>query len=753
MHAGLDLLRLILPLSCVFLASFFSTNIKAQCVSCFDECVNLNVGGDVFDSEISWELVDATGSVYYSGGAPYNADLCIPADCYYSINMFDSFGDGWGTGTWTFSDATTGEVYSSGTLGNGSVGTAEVSIGLNGCTDSLASNYDSTAQCDDGSCAYCDPNTVPVSLMMFDAFGDGWNGALYQIIDANGVPLYSGGLLTGLFGSDTFCLTGGCYDISVGGGSWDSEITWTLSGVDGGSISGVAPQDVSFGVNGAAGCTDPAAENYDPLAQCDDGSCVDCFSDDPTGCPEIELGDDIVISQCPDPCENLTLDADYFETGETSEYEVCAIPYSPPYAFNAGTPILVTVDDIWSEEISLPFNFCFFGNVYDKIVVGANAVITFDLTLANAWCEWAFSQSIPNPAGEPYRNSINGPYHDIDPSVGGNIRYAILGSYPCRTFVVNYESVPHFSCNEITSTSQIVLYETTNVIEVYIDEKPTCFAWNDGNAVIGVQNDTGTVGFTPESRQTGPWAASNEAWRFTPSGNSIVDISWYTQDDGYIGSGASINICPDQATESFIAEADYTACDGSIVTVSDIVNVSCTQIMLPVEWLDFTARLENDDKHVRCAWQTASEMNNEYFDVERSSDGLDWERIGEIPAGGNPNFVQSYEFIDNDPLLGYGYYRIRQNDSNGEFDFSETRVVERLVTEISVFPNPGNGTFRILGYSGQSVAIHDTRGRVVGFDLSPEGEVVLNDCSAGTYLVKIGSEDVGNPKHFRLIVE
>ena len=179
----------------------------------------------------------------------------------------------------------------------------------------------------------------------------------------------------------------------------------------------------------------------------------------------------------------------------------------------------------------------------------------------------------------------------------------------------------------------------------------------------------------------------------------------------------------------------------------------CLQIMLPVEWLDFTARLENDDAHVRCAWQTASEINNEFFDVERSSDGLDWEKIGELSAGGNPNFVQSYEFLDKSPLLGVGYYRIRQNDINGEFDYSETKAVERIVTDLSVFPNPGDGLFRILGYTGQSVSIHDTRGRVVDFDLSPQGEIVLNDCSAGTYLIKIGAEDFENRRYFRLIVE
>ena len=726
---------------------------------CYDNCIDF----EMFDSfgdgwnDAAYSILNELGIVAASGtlaAGGYGLDvLCLPTGCY-SVTVG---GGSWDSEvSWTITGGLGGPI--SGVAPSSGV---ELNLGgcLGGCNDPAACNYILTGT-DSASCCYdgC------VTIDMFDTFGDGWNGALYQITDENGVPLISGGLLAGAFGSDTFCLAEGCYTISVGGGLWETEITWTLSGIDGGSISGGAPQDASFGINAATGCTDSNAANYDPSAQCDDGSCLDCISDVPTGCPEIELGDDIVIPECFDPCENLTLNADYFETGETTEYEVCAIPYAPPYAFSEGTPILVSQDDVWSEEISLPFDFCFFGNPYDKIVVGANAVITFDLTLASpagcdglffpcSWCEWAFSQSIPNSTGFPYRNSINGPYHDIDPAVGGNIRYAILGSYPCRTFVVNYESVPHFACNDIMSTSQIVLYETTNAIEVYIDEKPTCSSWNDGNAVIGVQNATGTVGFTPESRQTGMWDASNEAWRFTPSGNSIVDISWSTQDDGYIGSGASIEICPDQATESFVAEAVYTVCDGAIVTVSDIVNVSCAQIMLPVEWLEFTAKLENEEKEVYCDWQTASEINNEYFSVERSKDGLDWGVIGEVLAGENPNFAQSYRFIDSDPLIGESYYRIRQNDVNGEFDYSEIRSVERAVTDLSIFPNPGNGTFRILGYSGEGIAIHDMRGRGVECEITETGEITLPNCSAGTYLVKIGYGNAENCKHLRLIVE
>ena len=70
------------------------------------------------------------------------------------------------------------------------------------------------------------------------------------------------------------------------------------------------------------------------------------------------------------------------EVGQTNTYSISSLPYSPPYPFNQGSQIFVNQDDVWSELINLPFNFCFFGNTYNEIVVGANGVMTFNTNLA-----------------------------------------------------------------------------------------------------------------------------------------------------------------------------------------------------------------------------------------------------------------------------------------------------------------------------------------------------------------------------------
>lgn len=143
-------------------------------------------------------------------------------------------------------------------------------------------------------------------------------------------------------------------------------------------------------------------------------------------------------------------------------------------------------------------------------------------------------------------------------------------------FVVNFDQVCHYQCNSITTTQQIVLYETTNAIEVYIQSKPTCTTWNSGNAVIGIQNSTGTVGYTPTGRNTGSWNASNEGWRFTPDGTPNYTLTWFEAGNPTpLASTDTLQVCP-MATTPYVAQVVYTNCDGSQVIVTDTVVVNLT---------------------------------------------------------------------------------------------------------------------------------------------------------------------------------
>jgi len=525
------------------------------------------------------------------------------------------------------------------------------------------------------------------TLNLFDSFGDGWNGANITIFNDQGDLLFNGTMASGSFISYNFC-------------------------------------------------TEPPPPPPAP-----------CYFADPTGCPSIECEADIVIPMCFDPCGPLQVECEVFETGATTSYDVCAIDYNPPYSFNAGIGFSIGVDDVWTNLIPLPFNFCFFGNVYNQVVVGSNGLISFNPGYAAGFCPWAFAATCPS-AALPI-NSIFGIYHDIDPSICGDARYAILGSYPCRAFVVNYDNICHFfpSCNNLISTHQIVLYETTNVIEVHIQSKPTCYSWNSGNALVGVQNAAGTTGFVAPGRQTGPWTASNESWRFTPDGAPNFTVDWY-EAGVYLGSGLTVDVCPSEPSHTYEAVATYTNCNGSEVVVEDEVTVVCQSVMLPIELVDF--QVKNRSRFVDLTWQTQSEWNNEKFELERSDDIVHWKKIGEEPGAGFSQTEIQYLWIDQQPLNGVSYYRLKQLDFDGNFSYSEVRAVERSdpFSGPFVIPNPNAGSFQIrIQEKPDQIKILDATGREIPFEMPLPSMIIMSRASAGTYIIE--AKDLNGQIMFR----
>jgi hypothetical protein len=291
------------------------------------------------------------------------------------------------------------------------------------------------------------------------------------------------------------------------------------------------------------------------------------------GCPNINAGVDQVLP-CSQNCTNLTATA--FQTGAPTSYDVSSITHSPPIAYNAagGTAVSVDIDDVWSPPITLPFNFCYYGTNYTTINIGSNGAIQFGGGITGGtYHPWPFTASCPS-AALTAAGDVFGVYHDIDPSVAGTVKWFITGTAPCRIFVVSYNNLGHFSCTSLRSTHMMVLYETTNVIDVYVNNKATCTSWNGGAAIIGIQNPAGTAGITAPGRNTNPiWTVTSpEAWRFTPNGTPNYTIAWF-QGINQIGTSATINVCP-VGTTTYTAQVTYTMCDGTTVQETDQVNVS-----------------------------------------------------------------------------------------------------------------------------------------------------------------------------------
>ena len=314
------------------------------------------------------------------------------------------------------------------------------------------------------------------------------------------------------------------------------------------------------------------------------------------GCPSVLAGGLGLSGADPTPisCTSggcVDLEATYLQLGQPTSYTVQSIPYAPPYQYDClANAVSVNNDDVWSPIINLPFNFCFYGNTYNQCLISSNGIITFD-TVNNTpggYSSWSFNVNAPSATLS--LNSIFGVYHDIDPRVGGTVGWELITlNTGCRALVAAWNDIPMFytSCNSQLYTGMIVLYENTNIIDVYIREKNVCASWNNGNAIVGIQNATGTAGTVAPGRNglDADWTVSsstNEAWRFVPSGTSITSIRWYEgagTTGPMIGTTDVINVCP-LATTVYTAEVTYTLCDGSTVreTESTTVNVNLSKV-------------------------------------------------------------------------------------------------------------------------------------------------------------------------------
>lgn len=192
---------------------------------------------------------------------------------------------------------------------------------------------------------------------------------------------------------------------------------------------------------------------------------------------------------------------------------------------------------------------------------------------------------------------------------------------------------------------------------------------------------------------------------FNGSGRSLTLSSAVTvcRGGGASASTGSGNIGGATATSGCTASLQPTQ-TGSVTTC----------YTLPVKWLSFNGSFDENDVVLR--WSTATEENNDYFSVEMSTDGIDYKTIGRVDGAGTSVEEHHYEFRWNTKTEGDYYFRIRQVDFNGQYDFS--RVIAVTVSapqnRIVMAPNPFASSLRIYTPVGNyRVFLYDEAGRMV----------------------------------------
>lgn len=241
----------------------------------------------------------------------------------------------------------------------------------------------------------------------------------------------------------------------------------------------------------------------------------------------------------------LTLTATYLGGGGSTSYADSIIPYFWESAPLSG--IYNGPDDQHSGTVNIGFDFCFYGQTYNQVVVSTNNYITFDLSNAAGFSPWQ-TQALPNP-NEPLA-AIMGPWVDINPATGGNITYGTVGTAPNRKFVASFNNVPMFSCSSLIYKGQIVIYETSNLIETHIESLPLCSGWNGGNSVHGLHDETGTQAYIVTGRNNTPYTLQNEGRRFYGSGTA--DVIWYDENLNALDTGLTTTLHPTASTTYYL---------------------------------------------------------------------------------------------------------------------------------------------------------------------------------------------------------
>lgn len=404
-----------------------------------------------------------------------------------------------------------------------------------------------------------------------------------------------------------------------------------------------------------------------------------------------------------------------------STYSASSIAYS--WDTFAGTTCPNTDDVIYTSISMIGFQFCYGGNAYWGGYISANGAFILDAVpcFPNVWSNqnaaagigtgWSITGPAPSQVSGSNtlpQNAINAPWHDINPGIGGTIRYATLGVSPNRRFVLSYENVPMYSCGtsspSIYYSAQIKLYETSNNIEIHVQKKGVCPGWNNGQAIMGLTSFDGTI-YRPPVNATAhnataaapynQWTMNNTAYRWT--------------------------------------------------SPCAVAGGPC--VVLPINFKNFYG--ERVEKVNRLFWETSEEKNIKTFIVERSSDAENFTEIAKVLPTNQPS---KYNYDDKFSVPGtLNYYRITAIENNGERKTTHVVPLGANASEIAVsglYPNPVDGnSFNMIVDSKISteltILIYDSFGRLVSstnkfVNAGPANITVdVNDLSSGVYSVEI----------------
>lgn len=224
---------------------------------------------------------------------------------------------------------------------------------------------------------------------------------------------------------------------------------------------------------------------------------------------------------------------------------------------------------------------------------------------------------------------------------------------------------------------------------------------------------------------------------------------FYSSQWNTLGQGSVTGVAAGPGTISNSSAATFSGAGVAMAFTFSAPNIVNP---LPVELLHFNGNAVNDGNQI--VWTTATETNCDRFDLERSSDGTNFDKIFSVSGQGNSTDLINYNYFDAEPFSGINYYRLNQFDFDGGNEYSEIISIDRAEMAdpvIQIYPNPSNDIVHIISSENvMSVMVYNMLGEVVFSATANEKNIQFDPISKGIYLVKATSKD-GKESSIRLI--
>ena len=217
--------------------------------------------------------------------------------------------------------------------------------------------------------------------------------------------------------------------------------------------------------------------------------------------------------------------------------------------------------------------------------------------------------------------------------------------------------------------------------------------------------------------------------------------------DGFL---QTMNVTAGQNYILVVDEWSPNAGSGYTLNFSGTASLDCN--ILPVELSTFEVDYISDQGVVDIVWETESERDNDYFVLERSSDGQYYEEIARIKGTGNSNSLSKYFTVDENPFVGVNYYRLKQVDVSGGENYSEVKsinILDDYYDLLSVSPNPTTDrteiVFNAYGNENADLKIYSMSGQLIehaSINCQKGGnrmEIDLNGQEDGIYMLTLST--------------